>query len=117
MKSFASLDQRYYHRKMKQRETLGLKLKELVAEMKLKKHIRVRKQIVEGKKIRDIEQALINSKALISVECDSQDFEMATEREITDVLNKEQRMLREVELQKIAVELNRGLAATLDGRS
>lgn len=102
---------------MKQRETLGLKLKELVAEMKLKKHIRVRKQIVEGKKIRDIEQALINSKALISVECDSQDFEMATEREITDVLNKEQRMLREVELQKIAVELNRGLAATLDGRS
>jgi hypothetical protein len=53
----------------------------------LKKHVRVRKQITEGKKIRDIEAALKDSHQLKEIVPETDDFEKMTEKEMTDMLN------------------------------
>lgn len=51
----------------------------MMKEQALKKHVRVRKQITEGKKIRDIEAALQNSVRLKEIEPETEDFEKTTE--------------------------------------
>lgn len=72
-------DQRFYFKKAKTRETLGAKLKEIIKELALKKHIRVRKQVTEGKKIRDIEEALAESLLLREIDPETDEFEKLTE--------------------------------------
>ena len=70
----------------------------------MKKHVRVRKQITEGKKIRDIEAALLNSDLLKEIEPETGDFEKRTEKEMTEMLNQEEQGLRELEIEKWVAE-------------
>ncbi len=64
----------------------------------MKKHVRVRKQITEGKKIRDIEAALVDSELLKKIDTETGDFEKRTETEMTAMLNNEEKKLRELEI-------------------
>ena len=58
----------------------------------------MRKQITEGKKIRDIEAALVDSELLKKIDTETGDFEKRTETEMTAMLNNEEKKLRELEI-------------------
>ena len=104
MKLFMSNEARYYNRKKKQKESLGAKLKDMLQELQLKKHVRVRKQITEGKKIRDIEESLLESHMLKDIDPGTDDFEKLTHKEIQNLLNKEVESMREADLLNIIEE-------------
>jgi len=57
--------------------------------------------IVEGKKIRDIEEALADSHLLKDVDPETGDFEKLTEDEMTAMLNAEEQDLRDEEIKKL----------------
>jgi len=61
----------------------------MIKEMQLKKHVRVRKQITEGKKIRDIEAALLGNEKMKNVPSNTEEFETLTSKEMNDILNQE----------------------------
>jgi len=65
----------------------------------------VRKLITEGKKIRDIEEALADSQLLKDIDPETGDFEKLTEVAMTAMLNAEEQNLREEEIkQLLAIE-------------